>query len=127
SALGQQCCDESLSSEQREELRRHHQGKAAQLYYEYALFAINSRVDSKLKFAYRAGKDGERVIMSQRAMRRCVALLGSMNKTEMIDQVYLTYKDKMSLLSEGQWQPEKETENEVMKAKGQMHVVRFLA
>lgn len=126
-ALGQHFFDDSLSTEQRGERRRLHQGKAAQLYYEYALFAINSRVDSKLKFAHRAGKDGERVIMSQRAIRRCVVLLGMMGKTEMIDQVYLTYKDKMSLLSEGQWKPDKETESVVMKAKGQLHVVRFFA
>lgn len=126
-ALGQHYFDESLSTEQNEERRRHHQGKAAQLYYEYALFAINSRVDSKLKFAYRAGKDGERVVMSQKAISRCVILLGCMGKIDMIDQTYLTYKDKMSLLSEGQWKPEKETERDVMKAKGQMHVVRFFA
>jgi len=127
SALGQQCRDESLSSEQREEQRRHHQGKAAQLYYDYALFAVSSRVDSKLKFAYRAGRDGERVVMSQRAIRRCVALLGMMGETDRIDQVYLMYKDKMSMLSEGQWKPEKETESDVMNAKRRMHVVRFLA
>jgi len=127
SALGQHFFDESLPPEQNEEQRRHHQGRAAQLYYDYALFAINSRVDSKLKFAHRAGKDGERVVMSQRAIRRCVTLLGSMGKTEMIDQVYLTYKEKMSMLSEGQWKPEKETESDVMNAKRRMHVVRFLA
>ncbi len=119
--------DEHLSAEQNEERRRHHQGKAAQLYYDYALYAINSRVDSKLKFAYRAGKDGERVIMSQRAIRRCVVLLGMMGKTDAIDQVYLTYKDKMSLLSEGHWKPEKETESDVIEAKRQTNAYRFSA
>ncbi len=61
SALGRNFFDEQLSAEQNEERRRHHQGRAAQRYYDYALYAVNSRVDNKPKFAYRAGKDGCRL------------------------------------------------------------------
>jgi hypothetical protein len=126
-ALGRHFVDLSLTVAQNEESRRHHQARAAQLYGDYALYAINSRVDAKLKFAYRAGKDGERVIMSERAIRRCAVELGKIGKAEEIDQVYLTFKDKMQTLSEGNWKPQKETESDVAEAKKVTSAYRFSA
>jgi hypothetical protein len=117
SALGKNYFNEDLSFEQNEEQRRHHTGRAAQLFYDYAMYAINSRWDRKLKFVYRAGKDGERVIRAARAIRRCVVELGKLGNPDMIDQVYLAFKEQMSMLSEGTWKPDKDTESDVAEAK----------
>ena len=126
-ALGQNFSDEQLSSAQNEEQRRHHITRASQIYFDYASYAIKSRFDSKLKFKHRSDKDGERVIMSERAIRRSIVELGKLGKTDMIDQTYLSYKDKMASLSEGQWKPKPETENDVAEAKRQTNAYRFSA
>jgi len=125
SALGRNFFDEDLSLEQNEEQRRHHSARAAQLFYDYAMYAINSAWDRKLKFAYRTGKDGERVIMSARAIRRCVVELGKLGKPDMIDQVYLAFKERMSTLSEGNWKPDRDTESDVADAKKTTSAYRF--
>lgn len=117
--------DQNLSLEQNEEQRRTHSGKAAQLFYDYAMYALNSRWDQKVKFAYRAGKDGERVVRAARAMRRCVVELGKVGNPDMIDQVYLAFKERMSILSEGNWKPDKETESDVAEAKRTTNAYRF--
>ncbi|GHO82350.1 hypothetical protein [Dictyobacter formicarum] len=125
SALGRNVFDNKLSTEQNEEQRRHHIGRAAQLFYDYAMYAINTRWDKKVKFAYRADKDGERVIRAARAMRRCVVELGMLGNPDMIDQVYLAFKERMSTLSEGTWKPDKDTENDVAEAKKTTNAYRF--
>jgi hypothetical protein len=117
SALGRTFFDAQLPAAQNEELCRNHIGKAAHSFNDYAMYAINSRVDSKLKFANIAGKDGERVIMAAQAIRRCVLELAALGKADMIDQVYLTFKEKMSTLSEGQWKPDRELESAILDAK----------
>jgi len=127
SALGRNFFDEQLTAEQNEEQRRHHIARAAQIFYDYALYAINSKWDQKLKFAYRANKDGERVIMAPRALRRCVVELGKLGKTDTIDQVYLAFKERMSALSEGNWKPDRETESDVAEARRQTSAYRFSA
>lgn len=125
SALGKNFFDEKLSAEQNEEQRRNHIGRAAQLFYDYAMYALNSRWDQKLKFAYRADKDGERVVRSARAMRRCVVELGKLGNPDMIDQIYLTFKERMNLLSEGNWKPDPDTERDVEDAKKTTSAYRF--
>ncbi len=125
STLGKNFLDEDLSVEQNEEQRRHHSGRAAQLFYDYAMYAINSRWDQKLKFAYRAGKDGERVVRAARAIRRCVVELGKLGNSDTIDQVYLTFKERMSALSEGNWKPDRDTESDVSEAKRTTSAYRF--
>ncbi|GCE22216.1 hypothetical protein [Dictyobacter kobayashii] len=125
SALGKNFLDEDLSIEQNEEQRRHHIAKAAQLFYDYAMYALNTRWDQKLKFAYRAGKDGERVVRAARAIRRCVVELGKLGNPDMIDQVYLAFKERMSTLSEGTWKPDKDTESDVAEAKRTTSAYRF--
>jgi hypothetical protein len=117
SAQGRNFHDNALSEVQNEEQRRYHIGRAAQLFYDYAMYAINSRWDQKVKFAYRAGKDGERVIRAARAIRRCVVEWGKLSNPDMIDQVYLAFKERMAVLSEGTWKPDKDTESDVAEAK----------
>jgi hypothetical protein len=125
SALGKNAFEEDSTRQQNEEQRRHHIGRAAQLFYDYAMYTINSRWDQKLKFAYRAGKDGERVIRSERAMRRCIVELGKLGNPDMIDQVYLAFKERMSTLSEGNWKPGRDTESDVDAAKKTTSAYRF--
>jgi hypothetical protein len=125
SALGKNFLDKDLSDEQNEEKRRYHIGRAAQLYYDYALYALNSRWDKKLQFAYRHGKDGERVIRASRALRRCVVELGKIGNPDLVDQVYLAFKERMSTLSEGNWKPDKDTEADVAEAKRTTSAYRF--
>lgn len=96
---------------------RQHRAKAAQRFWEYAQFALNSRWDSKTRFAYRAGKDGERIVQAERALRRCVVELGVLGNPDHIDQCYLTFKERMRILSEGHWQPHADTESVVAEAK----------
>lgn len=129
SALGRKSVGAHGTAEHQEEQRRQHVARAAQLFSDYALFALGSKWDRKLKFAAldRDGKDGERVVMASRAIRRAVVELGKLGKTETIDQVYLTFKRKMASLSEGQWKPDKETESDVAEAKKQTSAYRFSA
>ncbi len=127
SALGRNFVDEQMTEEQRAEHRRAHIAKAAQYYYDYVMFSLRSPWDSKLTFAYRKGKDGERVVMAARALRRCVVELGKLGKTDMIDQVYLTFKEKMARLSEQHWQPDQLTESDVLEAKKTTGAYRFSA
>jgi hypothetical protein len=122
SAIGQNFADERLAPEQNAEQRRHYQAKAAQRYVDYAMDAIKTRWDHKVKFASKAGKDGERVVMSERAMRRAVVLFGLIGKTELMNQAYLTYKERMATLSKGQWKPDPQTEELVATAKKHMQV-----
>jgi hypothetical protein len=127
SALSRSFAQEQLTEEQNAEQRRLYQGKAAQSYVDYAMYAIKNGWDRKLRFAYRAGKDGERIVMSQRAMRRAVVLLGQMGRTDLIDRHYLAYKEKMHTLSEGHWRPDPETEADVAAARKQTSSYRFSA
>jgi hypothetical protein len=125
SALGKNAFDERLSPEQNAEQCRRHSARAAQWFYDYAMYAIKSTWDRKLKFAYRAGKDGERVIRAARAMRRCVVELGKLGQPDMIDQVYLAFKERMTTLSDGNWKPDRDTEADVADAKKTTSAYRF--
>jgi hypothetical protein len=125
SALGKNFHDGNLPSEQNEEQRRHHIARAAQLFYDYAMYALNTRWDHKLKFTYRAGKDGERVVRAARAIRRCVVELGKLGNPDMIDQVYYSFKERMGVLSEGNWKPDADTERDVVEAKRTTSAYRF--
>ncbi len=125
SALGRNFVDEKMTEEERTEHRRTHMAKAAQHFYDYAMFCLGNPWDTKLTFAYRKGRDGERVIMAARALRRCVVELGKLGKSEMIDQVYLAFKLKMTKLSEGHWKPDHDTESDVTEAKKTTGAYRF--
>lgn len=62
--------------------------------------------------------------MAAQAIRRCLAELAQLGKADMIDQVYLTFKEKMSTLSEGQWKPGRGLENAVVDAKQKVTTAR---
>ncbi|HEU5381889.1 MAG TPA: helix-turn-helix domain-containing protein [Ktedonobacteraceae bacterium] len=101
-------------------------GRAAENYQSYAMYACNSKFDSKATFGAH-GEYGERVGMSERALRRCVVLLGAIGKTNFINQVWSSYVAQMKSISDHRWQPSKETQADVEAASKQTNAYRFAA
>jgi hypothetical protein len=98
--------------------------RAAQLYQQYALYCGNSKFDAKATLGAH-GEIGERIRMSERALRRCVVLLGTLGKTESIDQVWAVYETQMKRLTDARWQPSKETLADLYAARAQTGAYRF--
>ncbi len=101
-------------------------GRAAQLYQRYAMYACNSKFDAKATFGAH-GEVGERIGMSERALRRCVMLLGATGSTDLVNQVWSAYSTQMKSISDQRWQPSKETLADVEAARAQTNAYRFAA
>ncbi len=101
-------------------------GRAAQKYQSYAMYACNSKFDTKVTFGAH-GVFGERIGMSERALRRCVVLLGASGKTDLVNQVWSAYCTQMKSISDQRWQPSKETLADVQAASSQTSAYRFAA
>jgi hypothetical protein len=127
---GQRCTGDGEHPEQaddpQESFRRQQQhfGRAAQQYQSYTLYACNSRFDAKATFGAH-GEYGERIGMSERALRRCVVLLGAIGRTDLINQVWSSYQTQMKSVSDQRWQPSKETLADVEAARAQTNGYRF--
>ena len=100
--------------------------RAAQFYQTYALYACNSRFDAKATFGAH-GEYGERIGMSERALRRCVVLYGAIGWTDLINQTWSAYLTQMKNISDHRWQPSKETQADVQAAREQTDSYRFAA
>jgi hypothetical protein len=98
--------------------QQEHFGRAAQKYQSYAMYACNSKFDAKATFGAH-GEFGERIGMSERALRRCVVLLGAIGKTDLVNQVWSAYYTQMKSISDQRWQPSKETQADVEAARSQ--------
>jgi len=123
---GQQFADERIDAEgeaNRKEQRKHW-GQAAQLYRTYAM-SCNSRFDMKVTFGGGGREPGERVVMSERALRRCLVLYGSIGATYQVDQVYAAYNKQMRSISAKAWEPSSETLADLRSAKSQTNAYRF--
>ena len=101
-------------------------GRAAQKYQRYAMYACNSKFDAKVTFGAH-GEVGERIGMSERALRRCVMLLGATGSTDLVNQVWSAYSTQMKSISDQRWQPSKETLADVEAARAQTNAYRFAA
>jgi hypothetical protein len=101
-------------------------GRAAQKFQSYAMYSCNSKFDSKVTFGPH-GEYGERVGMSERALRRCIVLLGAIGRTDLINQVWSAYVTQMKSISDHRWQPSRETQDDVQAAKAQTSAYRFAA
>ncbi|GAC1343476.1 MAG: hypothetical protein NVSMB27_03470 [Ktedonobacteraceae bacterium] len=99
-------------------------GRAAQKYQSYAMYACNSKFDTKATFGVH-GEVGERVGMSERALRRSVVLLGAIGRTDLVNQVWSAYYTQMKNISDQRWQPSKETQADVQAAREQTGAYRF--
>jgi hypothetical protein len=106
--------------------QQEHFGRAAQKYQSYAMYACNSKFDAKVTFGAH-GEFGERIGMSERALRRCVVLLGAIGKTDLVNQVWSAYHTQMKSISDQRWQPSKETQADVEAARSQTSAYRFAA
>jgi hypothetical protein len=106
--------------------QQEHFGRAAQKYQSYAMYACNSKFDAKATFGAH-GEFGERIGMSERALRRCVVLLGAIGKTDLVNQVWSAYYTQMKSISDQRWQPSKETQADVEAARSQTSAYRFAA
>ena len=106
--------------------QQEHFGRAAQKYQNYAMYACNSKFDSKATFGAH-GEFGARIGMSERALRRCVVLLGATGKTDLVNQVWSAYYTQMRNISDQRWQPSSETQADVQAARAQTNAYRFAA
>jgi hypothetical protein len=123
---GQYSVNEKDAATKETSLRKQqeHFGRAAQLYETYAMYACNSKFDAKVSFGVH-GQYGERVGMSERALRRCVVLLGGLGRTDLVNQVWSAYCTQMKTISDQRWQPSQETQNDVQEALAQTNAYRF--
>lgn len=112
------------ATEGQQRTQQEHYGKAAQFYQTYAMYACNSKFDAKATFSVH-GEYGERVGMSERALRRCVALLGTIGQTGMVDQVWSAYYTQMKSISDQRWEPSAETRSDLAAARAQTSGYRF--
>lgn len=106
--------------------QQEHFSRAAQLYETYAMYACNTKFDAKVSFGTH-GEYGERVGMSERALRRCVVLFGVLGRTDLINQLWTAYCKQMKAISDQRWQPSKETQDDVQAAMARTDAYRFSA
>jgi len=109
---------------------KHNQGKcwgrAGELYGMYALHACNNRLDMKIIFKQLSNRgDGERVVMSERALRRCIMLYSKLGNPHLVDEVFSAYFDQMKNVSDGNWEPSEETLREAQAARRQAAAYRL--
>ncbi len=118
--------EHAVSKEDSVSRQQEHFSRAAQLYETYAMYACNTKFDAKVSFGPH-GEYGERVGMSERALRRCVVLFGVLGRTDLINQVWSAYCKQMKAISDQRWQPSKETQDDVQAAMAQTDAYRFSA
>jgi hypothetical protein len=98
--------------------RRQHWYQAAQFYRRYALDACKNRCDLKVTFnPTGGGQGGERVVMSERAFRRCLSLYGALSATHLVDEVHTAYIKQMRSISSKGWEPTAKTREVLQRAK----------
>lgn len=126
--MGQRYADDGdmETKEANQRKQQEYFGRAAQKYQSYAMYACNSKFDAKATFGAH-GQFGERIGMSERALRRCVVLLGAIGRTDLVNQVWSAYYTQMKSVSDQRWQPSKETQDDVQAAKAQTSAYRFAA
>jgi hypothetical protein len=126
--MGQHYANHMSAEKDEARLRKQQEyfGRASQKYQSYAMYACNSKFDAKATFGAH-GEFGERVGMSERALRRCVVLLGATGRTDLVNQVWSAYYTQMKSLSDQRWQPSRETQADVQAAREQTSAYRFAA
>ena len=117
--------DPGAEGEEKRRQQRKHWNRAAQLYRTYAMSACSNRFDTKVTFGGPGRESGERVVMSERALRRSLVLYGATGATHLVDQVYTAYYKHMRSLSAKSWEPSKETLKDLESAKEQTSAYRF--
>lgn len=128
---GQALVNERLNEESPEgaaqrRLQQEYYGKAAQLFYHYAMYATNNKFDKKLIFSRQSGRGpGERVLMAERALRRSLMLYGLTGATHLVDQAYTAFYRHMKRLSSDHWEPNPATLHDLDAAKTRTNAYRL--
>ncbi len=102
-----------------------HYDCAARYYHTYAMNACNSRFDLKASFNRVGREHGERVTMSERALRRCLMVYGAMGSTHMVDKVDKEYIKLMRYVSADAWEPDQETLADLEAARSRTNAYRL--
>ena len=113
------------ASEERELEQRAHYDRAARHYKTYATRAVSSKYDLKLRFSRSGREHGERVVMSERALRRAIMLYGAMDMTHMVDKLWATYSRYMTTFSGETWHPSVETLKDLEAARSRTSAYRL--
>ena len=109
----------------RQQRQRAHYSQAAHQYRIYAQRACDSRADLKVSFGGGGRAPGERVDMSERALRRFLTLMGMLGQTAELNQVYNNYHPYMRLISAKAWEPSRDTLADLKSAQEQTSAHRF--
>jgi hypothetical protein len=124
--LASASASEALDAKQQKQLRGHY-SRAAYLYRLYALRACDSRADLKVSFGGSGKTPGERVDMSERALRRFLALMGILGETGEANTFYNNYHPYMKKLSSNAWVPSPDTLADLKSAQEQTSAHRLEA
>ena len=116
--LGQYYANQAQESPSRAELC----AKAAGFYGDYARYACNSRLDLKVSWGQSVG---ERVGMSEYALRRAIGLLGEAGMTEDMLRLWTEYSLQMRKMSDGKWRPSQETLDAIEAVEASANAHRF--
>ena len=118
-------------NDERDELQQQQQhsyyDRAARYYRTYAMRACSSRFDLKVSFGRPGREHGERIIMSERALRRCIMLYGAMGSTHMVDKVYSAYYKHIRRFSSDMWEPDPDTVKDLEAARSRTSAFRLQA
>jgi hypothetical protein len=117
----QHLCEE----EQSQKWLHEHFARAAQYYLTYAMQACSSRFDLGVSFGVDNRAHGERINMSERALRRCLLLYGALGSTHLVDQIYSRYYRHMRHISGRMWEPSSDTLRAMQLAKENTGAHRF--
>jgi hypothetical protein len=124
----QQMASRSLSAGPPGTGQRERYARAIEWFRRYALSACETRFDEKVSYDPVSHLYGERIIESERALRRCLALCAVVGDTHGAGEAYATYARHMTSLLRGwrqAWQPSAETQSELERVAGQTGAHRF--
>ena len=113
------------AGEAQQEEQRQHFDRAARFYRTYAMHATSSRWDLKVSFGRNGREHGERVMQSERAMRRCIMLYGAMDMTHMVDKVWTAYYKHMRRFSAEVWDADEDTRKDLEAARSRTGAYRL--
>jgi hypothetical protein len=122
---GGSASDPERVKHRRQQRQRAHYSQAAHQYRIYAQRACDSRADLKVSFGGGGRAPGERVDMSERALRRFLTLMGMLGQTAELNQVYNNYHPYMRLISAKAWEPSRDTLADLKSAQEQTSAHRF--
>lgn len=118
---------DGVTDEAKLQEQRRHYDRAARLYATYARHAVNSKYDLKVSFSRSGRVHGDRIVQSERAIRRAIMLYGAVDNTRMVDKVWGEYYRHMRIFSANLWNPDPDTEKDLEAARSRTSAFRLPA